>query len=151
MKNRIMNLLQQKNMYVKQRDAVTNNMFNIDKTRFSLENVKEAQSYAKVMGGVKKELAKELKSVDIDKIQDLQDDTQDLLELENEIQDVLGTTFGTDVIDESTMMDELNALDDYELQTEETPAFLMDIPASTQPVTSKGEEIHSNDTEKLTL
>lgn len=151
LKQRIMTLLQQKNMYIKQRDALSNNMFNIDQTRFSLENIKEVQNYTKVMGNVRNELKKELKKIDINKVEELQDDAQDLLELEQEIQDVLGTTFNTDVIDESEMMQELNALEEYDLQTEDTPAYLKDHTISSKDVNDTNETDKVSGVEKLTL
>merc|ERR1711976_524207 len=76
------------------------------------------------MGGVK-EMKKEFKNVNLEQIEDLQDDLADMLEEANEVQEVLGRSYGMPEIDEDDLEAELDALgDDFAL--DEDTSYLDD-------------------------
>jgi len=59
-----------------------------------------------------KEMKKQYKNIDIDKVERLQDDMFDMMADANEIQEVLSRSYETpEYIDEDDVMDELNALE----------------------------------------
>lgn len=58
-----------------------------------------------------KTMKQEFKKVNIDKVEDLQDDMEDLLDEANEIQDVMARSYGNaDELDEDELDAELDAL-----------------------------------------
>jgi len=74
-----------------------------------------------------KEMKKEFKKVDLNKIEDLQDDLADIMEQAQEVQDVMGRTYGMPEVDESELEAELEALGD-ELALDNDTSYL-DTPA----------------------
>lgn len=50
-----------------------------------------------------KEMKKEYKKVNIDTIEDLQDDLEDMMEQANEVQEVLGRSYGCPDVDEAEL------------------------------------------------
>merc|ERR1719499_106978 len=70
-----------------------------------------------------KDMKKEYKKVNIDKIEDMQDDLEDMMEQANEIQEVMGRSYGVPDIDEDDLEAELEALGD-ELGMDEDADFL---------------------------
>jgi charged multivesicular body protein 5 len=73
-----------------------------------------------------------MKEMNIDEVEDLHDDMTDLMEDTNEIQDILGRSYGVpEELDETDLMAELDGLadelGDEELSAEtETPSYLQD-------------------------
>lgn len=59
-----------------------------------------------------KEMKKEYKKVDLNKIENLQDDLADILEQANEVQDVMGRTYGMPEVDDDELEAELAMLGD---------------------------------------
>ena len=72
------------------------------------------------------------KEFNIDKIDKLQDDMMDLMDRQKEIQEALGTSYDVPDVDESELMEELDALD-YEMATDRTAAEAGGVPSYLQP------------------
>lgn len=111
-----------------------------------------------------KEMKREYKNVNIDKIevsfwsagikirsdrqllrnQDLQDDLEDMMEQANEVQEVMGRSYGVPDIDESELEAELEALTD-ELSLDTDTSYLDDaVKAPSAPTKDPGESVNAD-------
>lgn len=145
---RALRCLKQKKMYEKQRDTLYNQSFNVDQTRFAIQNVKDTVTTVAAMKDASKTLKTSMKEIKIDDIEDLHDDMSDMLEDADEINEVMGRAYGVpEELDENDLMDELGALED-ELQQEESeelPSYLLNAASanktSSAAVTSPAEKV----------
>lgn len=132
--------------YDKQRDQLSNQQFNVEQTKFALDNVRDSKQVVDAMKGASRQLQSEYKDFNIDDLEDLQDDMGEMLELADEINEVLGTAFGVpEDIDEEDLDAELDALnEEFELdELAEEEDFLRDIGSGGQvekPVSQPSEE-----------
>lgn len=125
-KQRAVQLLQQKRMYQNQQDMMMQQQFNVDQLQFTTETMKDTQVQVDAMKQAKKELGKNMKKLNIDKVDKLQDDLTDLYMDTQEIQEIMGR--GYDVpedIDEDEMLGELDALD-FDMEKENDADYLSD-------------------------
>jgi len=156
---RAVRVLKQKRMYEKQRDTLYNQQFNVDQTRFAQQNVKDTITTVAAMKGAQKELKTSMKQVKLDEIEDLHDDMGDLLEDADEINEIMGRSYGVpEELDENDLMDELNSLEDElaEEETEETPSYLVNAStaskqAATQPTSNKKQTQSELEIDELSL
>jgi charged multivesicular body protein 5 len=149
-KQRALQLLQQKKQYEAHRDQVYKQQFAIDQLQFTKETMKDTALQVNAMKEATKELKAEFKNFDLGKVEDMQDELEDLYAETQEIQEVLGRAYGVpDEVDEDELNAELNALAfDMEKQSDasyldqalSTPsASLPRVAAPAQPVASLGE------------
>ena len=137
-KQKALRLLKQKKQYEKQIEGMRNQSFNMDQTNFTTQMLKDTKVTVDAMKTGLKEMKREYKKVDIDKIEDLQDDMADMLEDANEIQDVLGRAYGMpDDIDEDDLEAELDALGD-EMALDDS-SFLDEVNVPSVPAKEPGE------------
>ncbi|KAF0468028.1 putative SNF7 family protein, charged multivesicular body protein 5 [Gigaspora margarita] len=129
-KNKALRVLKQKKMYENQRDQLQQQSFNMEQANFTTENLRNVVSTVDAMQIANKEMQKQYKKIDINKIESVQDDMEDLLEQANEIQETLGRTYGLpEDIDEEELEAELEALDDeLNFEEEEEPSYLQETP-----------------------
>lgn len=114
-------------MYEGQREALQNQSFNIEQQNMAIQSMRDTKTTLSAMQTGLKEMKKEYKKVDLNKIENLQDDLADILEQANEVQDVMSRTYGMPEIDESELEAELEALgDELELDAE---ASYLDAPS----------------------
>lgn len=92
-------------MYENQRNNLQQQSFNMEQTNFSTQMLKDTQTTVAAMKLGVKEMKREYGKVNIDQIEDMQDDLSDMMEQANEVQEVLGRTYGVPDLDE----DELEA------------------------------------------
>ena len=152
-KQRALRVLKQKKMYEAQRDNQSQQAFNMEQTSFALENLKETATTVEAMKDTAKELKKQYKTIKIDKIEDIQDDLADLMMDADEVQEVLGRSYGVgDEVDEDELDDELAALDDEMFEDEvgeaeaEAPSYLGDdLPAAPDAAVAKPEGKQTED------
>jgi charged multivesicular body protein 5 len=89
------------------------------------ENLKNTMITVDAMQIANKELKKQYKNINIDKIEQIQDEMEDLMEAANEVQETLGRTYGVpDDIDEADLEAELDALQDEVLFDNAEPSYL---------------------------
>jgi len=99
--------------------------FNMEQTSFATENLRNTVTTVNAMKQANKQLKKQYKKVNIDKIEAMQDEMEDLLDQANEIQEALGRSYNLpEDIDEADLEAELEALNDDYLEEEEMPAYL---------------------------
>jgi len=130
-------------MYEGQREQLYSQQFNLDQVAFTAESVKDTVTTVQALKTAKKDLSKQMKAkeFDIDKIDKLQDEMADLMDRQNEIQETLGQSYNTYDVDESELMDELEALD-FEIATENTAVDVGTVPSYLQPDQSLPEAPH---------
>lgn len=93
------------------------------------ENLRNTMATVDAMQTANKEMKKSYGKIDLDRIEKVQDDMEDLMESANEVQEMLGRTYGVpDDIDEADLQAELDALGDDLLaddaETDATPSYL---------------------------
>lgn len=111
-KAKALRVLKQKRMYEGQRDQLMQQSFNMEQSNYALQTMKDTKTTVEAMKLGLKEMKKEYKKIDIGKIEDLQDDMEDMLEQANEVQDALGRSYGMPDVDEDELEAELDALGD---------------------------------------
>ncbi|KAK9830504.1 hypothetical protein WJX72_012115 [[Myrmecia] bisecta] len=137
-KRRALGVLKQKRLYEGQRDQLYAQQFNMEQTSFALESMKDSVQTVQAMKAAGKELKQTFKSkeLNIDSIEKMHDEMADLMDMHQEIQDVLGQSFGIpDDIDEEELMGELDALED-ELANEDAsavPSYMQDVDLPEAP------------------
>ncbi|WVQ75467.1 hypothetical protein IAR50_005092 [Cryptococcus sp. DSM 104548] len=131
---RALRVLKQKKMYEAQLGQLQQQTFNMEQAAMTTENLKNTMATVDAMKVANKEMKKQYKGIDIDKIENIHYDMEDLIDQANEIQDSLGRSYGVpDEVDEADLMAELDAigLDDDPIGDNETPSYLSD--AQTLP------------------
>jgi len=128
LKQKALKVLKQKKMYEQQRDTMANQQFNMEQTNFGIQSVKDSLVTVNAMKSANTSLKQELKKIDINDVENMQDDLSDLLQDNNEIQEALGRSYGVGEVDETELEDELAALGD-ELEFE-TPSYLSAVPTA---------------------
>ncbi|KAJ2833576.1 Vacuolar protein-sorting-associated protein 60 [Coemansia furcata] len=132
-KRRAMVVLKQKRQYEAQRDQLTQQSFNMESAIIATENIKNTMTTMQAVQDANKVMKKQYKKIDIDKIYDMQDETADLLEQANEVQELMGRSYNLpDDIDENDLEAELDALGDDLNFEEDTLSYLKD-PMSATP------------------
>jgi charged multivesicular body protein 5 len=126
-KQKALRVLKQKKVYENQREALSNQSFNIEQQNMAIQSMRDTKTTLSAMQVGLKEMKKEYKKVDINKIENLQDDLADILEQANEVQDAMGRTYGMPEVDESELEAELEALGDELLL--DTEASYLDAPS----------------------
>ncbi|VDK18535.1 unnamed protein product, partial [Anisakis simplex] len=86
------------------------------------ETILSATTVAAMKGGLRT-MQREYKNLDIDKIENLQDEMEDMLDLNNEIQEAMARSYATPDIDEADLEAELEALGD-ELELDADSSYL---------------------------
>lgn len=133
---RALRTLKQKKLYEKQRDSLYNQQFNIDQTKFATENARETVTMVDAMKSAQTELKSAFKEIDIDNIEDLHDDMSELMEQSEEVQDVLGRSYGLpEEVSEADLLEELNGLEDEiesEAVSDEVPSYLVNAASASK-------------------
>ncbi|KAJ2755522.1 Vacuolar protein-sorting-associated protein 60 [Coemansia pectinata] len=126
-KKRAMAVLRQKKMCEAQRDQLMQQSFNMESAILATENIKNTMTTMQAMQDANKTMKKQYKNVDIDKIYEMQDDMEELLEQANEVQELMGRSYNLpDDIDEHDLEAELDALGDDLNFEEDVPSYLND-------------------------
>lgn len=91
-------------MYENQRENLNNQSFNMEQTNFATQMLKDTKTTVDAMRLGVKEMKKEYKKVNISAIEDLQDELEDMMDQANEVQEVMGRSYGVgDDIDEAEL------------------------------------------------
>lgn len=125
LKQKALRILKQKRMYENQRDQLSQQAFNMEQSNFAIQGMKDTQTTVAAMKMGLKTMQKEYKKVDINKIDALQDEMEEMLDLNNEIQEAMSRQYDTPDIDEADLEAELEALGD-ELEMDKDTSYLDD-------------------------
>eukprot|EP01029_Cantina_marsupialis_P011718 TRINITY_DN2602_c0_g2_i1.p2 TRINITY_DN2602_c0_g2~~TRINITY_DN2602_c0_g2_i1.p2 ORF type:complete len:210 (+),score=87.78 TRINITY_DN2602_c0_g2_i1:58-687(+) len=129
-KQRALQLLKRKKMYEQQRDQMSAQSFALEQTTFAISTAKDTVMQVDAMKQANTELKQQYKDVDVYEVEDLHDDMEDLMADAEDIQEVLGRSYGMDV-DEGDLEAELEGLeDDWAAESDELPAYLQTAPVA---------------------
>ncbi|CAO3638382.1 unnamed protein product [Cunninghamella blakesleeana] len=139
-------VLKQRKMYEAQRENLQQQSFNMEQAQMTTENLRSVMATVDAMQSANKELKKQYKNVNLDKIDSLQDEMEDLLSQANEVQETLGRSYNLpDDIDEDDLEAELDALgDEFDFEEEEVPSYLqdtVDLPKAAENDPSKEKDV----------
>ncbi|KAF2734235.1 charged multivesicular body protein-like protein 5 [Polyplosphaeria fusca] len=137
-KQKALKVLQQRKMYESQRDQLQQQSWNMEQAGMMQDNLKNTMTTVDAMKTTTKELRKQYGKVDIDKIERLQDEMADLMDMGNDIQESISRSYDVpEEVDEAELDAELEALGDeveFEGIGESTgvPSFMVDDAAPPQ-------------------
>lgn len=137
-KQKAMRVLKQKKQYETQIDGLRNQSFNMEQANYAAQTLKDTKSTINAMRDGVGQMKKEFKNVNIEEIEDIQDDMADMLEQSDEIQQVMGNSYGVPDIDDDELAAELDALGD-EIAIDDDASYLDDVvkaPAAPDKVKS---------------
>ncbi|KAF2020518.1 charged multivesicular body protein-like protein 5 [Aaosphaeria arxii CBS 175.79] len=150
-KQKALKVLQQRKMYEAQRDQLQQQSWNMEQAGMMQDNLKNTMITVDAMKTTTKELRKQYGKVDIDKIEKMQDEMADLMDIGNDIQESISRSYDVpEEVDEAELDAELEALGEeveFEGIGESTsvPGFMLDDAAPPQfidepPETNKVKE-----------
>ncbi|KAM6971054.1 charged multivesicular body protein 5 [Tautogolabrus adspersus] len=119
-KQKAMRVLKQKRMYEGQRDNLMQQSFNMEQANYTVQSLKDTKTTVDAMKVGLKDMKKAYKNVKIDKIENIQDQLEDMMEDADEIQEALGRSYGTPEIDDDDLEAELDALGDEFLMDDDS-------------------------------
>jgi charged multivesicular body protein 5 len=131
-KQKALKVLQQRKMYESQRDQLQQQSWNMEQAGMMQDNLKNTMTTVDAMKTTTKELRKQYGKVDIDKIERLQDEMADLMDMGNDIQDAISRSYDVpEEVDEAELDAELEALGEEVAmdgigEGEGMPAYLME-------------------------
>lgn len=125
-KAKAMRVLKQKKQYENQAEGLRNQSFNMEQANYAAQNLKDTQATVAAMKDGVTQMKQEFKKINIESIEDIQDDMADMLEQADEVQDVLGRTYGMPEIDDDELAAELDALGD-EIALDDDTSYLDDV------------------------
>ena len=110
-KQKAIKILQQRKMYESQKDQLTQQSWNMEQAGMMQDNLKNTMATVDAMKTTQKELKKQYGKVDIDKIERMQDEMADLMEVGNDIQESISRSYDVpEDVDEAELDAELEAL-----------------------------------------
>tara|TARA_R110002003_G_scaffold25_23_gene1322 strand:- start:6342 stop:6812 length:471 start_codon:yes stop_codon:yes gene_type:complete len=92
-KQKALKVLQQRKMYESQRDQLQAQSWNMEQAGMMQDNLKNTMTTIDAMKTTTKELRKQYGKVNIDKIEKLQDEMADLMDMGNDIQDAISRSY----------------------------------------------------------
>ena len=111
-KNRAMQTLRRKAQIEAQRDALTAQVMNVERTVFALETAKDTQTTVSALREATKQLKVEQEKINMSEVEDIQDDLAELLQDQEDLQEILGRSYGLpDGLDEADLEAELAGLE----------------------------------------
>jgi charged multivesicular body protein 5 len=129
LKQKALKILQQRKLYEGQREQLQQQSWNMEQAGMMQDNLKNTMTTVDAMKTTTKELRKQYGKVDIDKIERLQDEMADLMDLGNDIQESISRSYDVpEEVDEAELDAELEALGE-EMQFESAGAESEGLPA----------------------
>ncbi|OCL02737.1 charged multivesicular body protein-like protein 5 [Glonium stellatum] len=131
-KQKALKVLQQRKMYEGQRDQLQQQSWNMEQAGMMQDNLKNTMITVDAMKTTTKELRKQYGKVDIDKIEKIQDEMADLMDMGNDIQESISRSYDVpEDVDEAELDAELEALgQEIEFEglgeSEGVPGFMVD-------------------------
>ncbi|KAI5802213.1 Snf7-domain-containing protein [Pyronema domesticum] len=152
LKQKALKVLQRRKMYETQKDQLEQQSWNMQQAGMMQDNLKNVMITVDAMKTTNKELKKQYGKVDIDKIEKMQDEMADLMDIGNDIQESISRSYDLpEEVDEAELDAELEALgEEVELgggweaesstaipsflEDTSVPTFLDEVPASAGKV-----------------
>ncbi|KAL5340478.1 Snf7 family [Aspergillus crustosus] len=137
-KQKALKVLQRRKQYEAQRDQLSQQSWNMEQAGMMQDNLKNVMTTVDAMKTTTKTLKKQYGNIDIDKIERMQDEMADLMEVGNEIQESISRAYDVpEDVDEAELDAELEALGEeslFESSMGESamPSFMQDEVAPPQ-------------------
>ncbi|OQD72888.1 hypothetical protein PENDEC_c018G06710 [Penicillium decumbens] len=138
LRQKALKVLQRRKQYEAQRDQLSQQSWNMEQAGMMQDNLKNVMTTVDAMKTTTKELKKQYGKVDIDKIEQMQDEMADLMEVGNEIQESISRAYDVpEEVDEADLDAELEALGEESMfetgmGEDAVPSFLQDEVAPPQ-------------------
>lgn len=150
LKQKAMKLLKQRKMIESQKDQLQNQSFNMEQAVMTTDNLRNTMATVDAMKTANKEIKKQYGKIDVDKIESMQDEMADLMDMSQDLQDTMSRNYAVpDDIDETELDAELEALgEEMEFEAlhgngegEANPGYLDDVPTFVdEPVEESSEQ-----------
>ncbi|ANB14276.1 Vps60p [Sugiyamaella lignohabitans] len=132
LKQKALKILKQRRQVESQKDQLQSQSWNMEQAAMTSENLRNTMATVDAMKTANKELKRQYGKINIDKIESLQDEMADLLEVSEELQSTMSRNYAVpDDIDEAELDAELEALGEEmefeqlnEPTAEGTPSYL---------------------------
>jgi charged multivesicular body protein 5 len=132
-KQKALKVLQRRKMYESQRDQLQQQSWNMEQAGVMQDNLKNVMTTVDAMKTTNKALKQQYGKINLDKIEQMQDEMADLMEIGNEINESISRAYDVpEDVDEAELDAELEALGEdmaFEQEMgigESTPGFLQD-------------------------
>ena len=110
-KAKALKVLQRRKMYESQRDQLQQQSFNMEQANMMQDNLKNVMTTVDAMKTTNKSLKQQYGKINIDKIEKMQDEMADLMEMGNEINESISRAYDVpEDVDEAELDAELDAL-----------------------------------------
>lgn len=110
-KQKAIKILQQRKMYESQKDQLQQQSWNMEQAGMMTDNLKNTMATVDAMKTTQKELKKQYGKINIDKIEKMQDEMADLMDMGNDIQESISRSYEVpEDVDEAELDAELEAL-----------------------------------------
>lgn len=139
LKTKALNILKRKKMLESHRNTILNQSMTIEQADMSLDTVRNSVNMFNTMTLANKEMKKQMKRFDVGKLEDVMYELKDYAEEFNSTME----NFNTDSIDESTLDDELAALDEADYYQLKDSSYL-DTEVSTESVSNAASSLASS-------
>ncbi|CAK7204336.1 Vacuolar protein-sorting-associated protein 60 [Sporothrix eucalyptigena] len=133
LKKKALEVLRRRRNYESVREQQETQVFNMERVQSTNDNLQNVGATIKALEATNKAMRKQYGKIDIDKIERLQDEMADLMDMSNEIQETLARSYDIpEDIDEADLDAELEALGqevDYEAELNGTvgvPSFMQE-------------------------
>ena len=134
-------------MYEGQRDQLEQQSWNMQQAGMMTDNLKNVMTTVDVMKQTNKSLKQQYGKINIDKIERMQDEMADLMDMGNDIQESISRSYDVpEEVDEAELDAELEALgNEVELESygqTEVPGFMMDeVPQFVDEAPETGQKV----------
>jgi charged multivesicular body protein 5 len=138
LKQKALKVLQRRKQYEAQREQLSQQSWNMEQAGMMQDNLKNVMTTVDAMKTTTKTLKKQYGNIDIDKIERMQDEMADLMEIGNEINESISRAYDVpEDVDEAELDAELEALGEdslFESSMGESavPSFMQDEVAPPQ-------------------
>ncbi|PQE11317.1 snf7 family protein [Rutstroemia sp. NJR-2017a BVV2] len=148
-KSKALKVLQRRKMYESQRDQLQQQSWNMEQAATMQDNLKNVMTTVDAMKTTNKALKKQYGKIDLDKIERMQDEMADLMEVGNEINESISRSYDVpEEVDEAELDAELEALGEEaefegmgglgvgepSFMVDEVPSFIDEPPAKVGEV-----------------
>ncbi|KAK9459616.1 Snf7 family [Lipomyces oligophaga] len=137
-KQKALKVLRQRKLIEAQKDSLQSQSWNMEQAAMTTNSLRNVMTTVDAMKSANKELKKQYGKINIDKIESIQDEMEDLLDMSNDLQDTMSRSYAVpDDISESELDAELDALgDEMQFESAETdgvPSYLMESNTGALP------------------
>jgi charged multivesicular body protein 5 len=137
-KQKALKVLQQRKLYEGQKDQLQQQSWNMEQAGMMQDNLKNTMTTVDAMKTTNKELRKQYGKINLDKIEKMQDEMAELMDMGNDIQESISRSYDVpEEVDEAELDAELEALgEEVELdgigESSGVPGFMLDDSAPPQ-------------------